>query len=111
MIQQPLAGRPYRDRASGARRRLRGHPRRQSRTGPPGGGLPLAAGGQPPATRSPLFRGNADTMSASDFTQRLTQALGPDTVYTADADIAPWLSDWRGLSPPAWPGAGKRACR
>ena len=36
-------------------------------------------------------------MSASDFTQRLTQALGPDTVYTADADIEPWLSDWRGL--------------
>ncbi|WMD19578.1 FAD-binding oxidoreductase [Achromobacter seleniivolatilans] len=36
-------------------------------------------------------------MSASDFTQRLVQALGPDTVYTASADIAPWLSDWRGL--------------
>lgn len=36
-------------------------------------------------------------MSASDFTQRLVQALGPDTVYTADADLAPWLSDWRGL--------------
>jgi FAD/FMN-containing dehydrogenase len=36
-------------------------------------------------------------MSASDFTQRLVQALGPDTVLTAEADIAPWLSDWRGL--------------
>ncbi|NGT14760.1 FAD-binding oxidoreductase [Achromobacter insolitus] len=36
-------------------------------------------------------------MSASDFTQRLVQALGPDTVITAEADIAPWLSDWRGL--------------
>jgi FAD/FMN-containing dehydrogenase len=36
-------------------------------------------------------------MSASDFTQRLVQALGPDTVIAAEADIAPWLSDWRGL--------------
>ncbi|SSW65370.1 putative FAD-linked oxidoreductase [Achromobacter veterisilvae] len=36
-------------------------------------------------------------MSASDFTQRLVRALGPDTVLTAGADIAPWLSDWRGL--------------
>ncbi|KRC73287.1 hydroxyacid dehydrogenase [Achromobacter sp. Root83] len=36
-------------------------------------------------------------MSASDFPQRLVQALGPDTVFTAQADIAPWLSDWRGL--------------
>ncbi len=36
-------------------------------------------------------------MSASDFTQRLVRALGPDTVLTAEADIAPWLSDWRGL--------------
>ncbi|MBO1016053.1 FAD-binding oxidoreductase [Achromobacter sp. SD115] len=36
-------------------------------------------------------------MSASDFPQRLVQALGPDTVITAEADIAPWLSDWRGL--------------
>ncbi|MNK17692.1 putative FAD-linked oxidoreductase [compost metagenome] len=36
-------------------------------------------------------------MSASDFSQRLVQALGPDTVFTAQADIAPWLSDWRGL--------------
>src|SRR5690606_2462753 len=25
------------------------------------------------------------------------QALGPDTVVTNPADIAPWLSDWRGL--------------
>ncbi|MCW0209592.1 MAG: FAD-binding oxidoreductase [Achromobacter sp.] len=36
-------------------------------------------------------------MSASDFTQRLVRALGPDTVLTAEADIAPWLPDWRGL--------------
>ncbi|SSW61787.1 FAD-binding oxidoreductase [Achromobacter agilis] len=36
-------------------------------------------------------------MSASDFPQRLVQALGSDTVITAEADIAPWLSDWRGL--------------
>ena len=25
------------------------------------------------------------------------QALGPDTVATAEQDVAPWLSDWRGL--------------
>uniref|UniRef100_UPI0028B1506C FAD-binding oxidoreductase n=2 Tax=Achromobacter TaxID=222 RepID=UPI0028B1506C len=36
-------------------------------------------------------------MSASDFSQRLVQALGPDTVFTDPADITPWLSDWRGL--------------
>lgn len=36
-------------------------------------------------------------MNPSDFSQRLVQALGPDTVLTAADDIAPWLSDWRGL--------------
>jgi len=36
-------------------------------------------------------------MNAPDFPQRLVQALGPDTVLTAPDDIAPWLSDWRGL--------------
>ena len=36
-------------------------------------------------------------MSSTDFAQRLVQALGPDTVATAEQDIAPWLSDWRGL--------------
>ncbi|MBO1112276.1 FAD-binding oxidoreductase [Bordetella petrii] len=36
-------------------------------------------------------------MNPSDFSQRLVQALGPDTVLTAPDDIAPWLSDWRGL--------------
>ena len=36
-------------------------------------------------------------MNAPDFAQRLVQALGPDTVLTAPDDIAPWLSDWRGL--------------
>ena len=36
-------------------------------------------------------------MSSTDIAQRLVQALGSDTVYTAQADIAPWLSDWRGL--------------
>ncbi|MBO9352797.1 FAD-binding protein [Bordetella petrii] len=36
-------------------------------------------------------------MNPTDFPQRLVQALGSDTVLTAPADIAPWLSDWRGL--------------
>jgi len=36
-------------------------------------------------------------MNIPDFAQRLVQALGPDTVLTAPDDIAPWLSDWRGL--------------
>jgi len=36
-------------------------------------------------------------MTISDFTQRLVEALGPDNVITAADDIAPWLSDWRGL--------------
>ena len=36
-------------------------------------------------------------MSSTDFAQRLVQALGPDTVATAEQDVAPWLSDWRGL--------------
>lgn len=36
-------------------------------------------------------------MTTSDFAQRLVQALGSDTVSTAADDIAPWLSDWRGL--------------
>jgi len=36
-------------------------------------------------------------MNTSDFLQHLVQELGPDTVLTAADDIAPWLSDWRGL--------------
>ena len=36
-------------------------------------------------------------MSTTDIAQRLVQALGPDTVFTGHEDIAPWLSDWRGL--------------
>ena len=36
-------------------------------------------------------------MTTTDIAQRLVQALGPDTVFTASDDIAPWLSDWRGL--------------
>ncbi|AZR83797.1 oxidoreductase [Bordetella pertussis] len=36
-------------------------------------------------------------MSASEFPQRLTQALGADVVATSPADIEPWLSDWRGI--------------
>jgi FAD/FMN-containing dehydrogenase len=36
-------------------------------------------------------------MTTSDFSQRLIDALGPDTVYTRADDIEPWLADWRGL--------------
>ncbi|MEJ2894786.1 FAD-binding oxidoreductase [Bordetella avium] len=36
-------------------------------------------------------------MSQNTFAERLTQALGPDVVLTRPEDIAPWLSDWRGL--------------
>ncbi|MVW71459.1 MULTISPECIES: FAD-binding oxidoreductase [unclassified Bordetella] len=36
-------------------------------------------------------------MTTSDFSQRLIEALGPDTVFTAPDDIEPWLTDWRGL--------------
>jgi len=36
-------------------------------------------------------------MSSHDFAQRLVQALGPDVVATAEADVAPWLADWRGM--------------
>ncbi|MBP0620498.1 FAD-binding oxidoreductase [Cupriavidus consociatus] len=36
-------------------------------------------------------------MQTSQFAQRLTEALGPDTVLTNPDDIAPWLSDWRGI--------------
>ena len=47
-------------------------------------------------------------MSSTDFAQRLVQALGPDTVATAEQDVAPWLSDWRGLQRPR-PGSGAPA--
>lgn len=36
-------------------------------------------------------------MTTTAFSQRLVQALGEDVVITASEDIAPWLSDWRGL--------------
>ena len=36
-------------------------------------------------------------MSDTNFAQRLTETLGPDVVTTAPDDVAPWLSDWRGL--------------
>ncbi len=36
-------------------------------------------------------------MNTTAFSQRLVQALGEDVVITASEDIAPWLSDWRGL--------------
>ncbi|WP_434032914.1 FAD-binding oxidoreductase [Cupriavidus sp. a3] len=36
-------------------------------------------------------------MQTAHFAQRLAEALGPDTVLTNPDDIAPWLSDWRGI--------------
>lgn len=36
-------------------------------------------------------------MSQNAFTEQLTQALGADVVLTQPDDIAPWLSDWRGM--------------
>ncbi|WP_354684889.1 FAD-binding oxidoreductase [Cupriavidus necator] len=36
-------------------------------------------------------------MQTGQFAQRLTEALGTDTVLTHPDDIAPWLSDWRGI--------------
>ncbi|SDB99080.1 FAD/FMN-containing dehydrogenase [Cupriavidus sp. YR651] len=36
-------------------------------------------------------------MSDAHFLQRLTETLGPDVVATAPDDVAPWVSDWRGL--------------
>ncbi|MFK4446281.1 FAD/FMN-containing dehydrogenase [Caballeronia udeis] len=36
-------------------------------------------------------------MTDSSFLQRLIDKLGPDAVITAPDDIAPWLSDWRGM--------------
>ena len=66
-------------------------------------------------------------MSSTDFAQRLVQALGPDTVATAEQDVAPWLPtgaacttaaprQWCARaalkrSPPAWRCASRPACR
>ncbi|BDB23862.1 FAD-binding oxidoreductase [Cupriavidus sp. P-10] len=36
-------------------------------------------------------------MQTAQLAQRLTEALGADTVLTNPDDIAPWLSDWRGI--------------
>ncbi|WP_439685223.1 FAD/FMN-containing lactate dehydrogenase/glycolate oxidase [Cupriavidus oxalaticus] len=36
-------------------------------------------------------------MQTAQLAQRLTEALGTDTVLTDSDDIAPWLSDWRGI--------------
>ncbi|QRQ86202.1 FAD-binding oxidoreductase [Cupriavidus oxalaticus] len=36
-------------------------------------------------------------MQTAQLAQRLTEALGTDTVLTNPDDIAPWLSDWRGI--------------
>ncbi|MFS8976092.1 FAD-binding oxidoreductase [Cupriavidus necator] len=36
-------------------------------------------------------------MQTGQFAQRLTEALGTDNVLTNPDDIAPWLSDWRGI--------------
>src|SRR3984885_7677175 len=36
-------------------------------------------------------------MNDTSFPQRLIDKLGPGAVITASDDIAPWLSDWRGM--------------
>ncbi|MEM5428348.1 FAD-binding oxidoreductase [Cupriavidus oxalaticus] len=36
-------------------------------------------------------------MQTAQLAQRLAEALGPDTVLTNPDDVAPWLSDWRGI--------------
>lgn len=36
-------------------------------------------------------------MQNSPFLARLTESLGPDTVFTNPDDVAAWLSDWRGI--------------
>ena len=36
-------------------------------------------------------------MSNTNVAQRLTETLGHEVVATAPDDVAPWLSDWRGL--------------
>jgi FAD/FMN-containing dehydrogenase len=36
-------------------------------------------------------------MTDTSFSQRLVDQLGPDAVITAADEIAPWLSDWRGI--------------
>ena len=36
-------------------------------------------------------------MTHSSFPQRLIDKLGPDAVITTPDEIAPWLSDWRGM--------------
>lgn len=36
-------------------------------------------------------------METLTLLQRLTETLGADTVLTQPGDIAPWLSDWRGI--------------
>jgi FAD/FMN-containing dehydrogenase len=40
---------------------------------------------------------NITPTTHTPFAQRLTEKLGPAAVLTAPEDIAPWLSDWRGL--------------
>lgn len=43
-------------------------------------------------------RSSAGTSRSSDsFARRLSEALGADVVFSRPDDIAPWLSDWRGL--------------
>ncbi|GAB3626525.1 hydroxyacid dehydrogenase [Pandoraea terrae] len=36
-------------------------------------------------------------MNSVNFIQRLRDAIGDDSVFTTPDDIAPWLTDWRGL--------------
>jgi len=40
---------------------------------------------------------NPNAMEPANLPQRLTEALGPDTVLRQADEIAPWLADWRGI--------------
>jgi FAD/FMN-containing dehydrogenase len=45
----------------------------------------------------PLFSIRNALMSDATFPQRLVEALGAQSVSTAPDDVAPWLTDWRGI--------------
>src|SRR5690606_2322621 len=87
-----------RRRAPRARRLVRSHCRPRLPARPHRRRVAPAARGRAAEAGFSFFRTRVDyAMNAPDFAQRLVQALGPDTVLTAPDDIAPWLSDWRGL--------------
>src|SRR5690606_33639729 len=90
-------GRAGRRRTARAHRAVRGHRGARPAARAPGRGVSPAARGGAPAARFRFPGYPVFVMNPTDFSQRLVQALGPDTVVTNPADIAPWLSDWRGL--------------